>query len=388
MKGGGRLNKRFLTVVVVVAITTTLSVNAIASPTKSDLNNQKTKTEQQQKSTQGQLDTVKKQISSMESEIETYDSQITTLMVQINSTQKQIDSTQKDISQATADLNKAEEDIKNQQELFSKRMQAIYKSGSESYLSVVLDSKSLGDFISRVESLKKITQYDDKMIDDLKAKKEDINKKEQDLKSKQDKLVSLKNGQVASKNSLVQKQNDEKKLIAQYQTSQKSLESQLEVDKKTITNIQNQIHQLELEEEQAALNNKTGSTYSSGDYTSSDAVGPKLVAYAMTFLGIPYEWGGNGPATFDCSGFTRYVYAHYGIYLPRTSEEQALVGKRLTRSQLQVGDLCLFMNSAGDCHHVAIYVGGGMYIHAPHPGDHVKISPLDGTDFCWGVRVR
>lgn len=391
MKGGGRLNKRFLTVVAVAAVTVTLTTNVIASPTKSELMNNQSKAQQQQKDTEDKLDSVKKQISSLESQIETYDNQITTLMVQIDSSQKQIDSTQKDINKATADLNKAEEDIKDQQALFNKRMQAIYKSGSESYLSVVLDSKSLGDFISRVESLKKITQYDDKMINDLKTKKEEINKKEQDLKNKQDKLVSLKNGQVASKNNLVQKQNEEKKLVVQYQSQQKDLEVKLTASKddveKASTALSDFIKAQDNPSTTTTGNNKGSVPLPNGN-DKGDEIGVKIASYALSFQGVPYVWGGTTPKGFDCSGLTQYAYAHYGITLNRVAEDQARQGTRLSRSQLQVGDLCFFMNSTGYIHHVAIYIGGGMYVHAPHPGDVVKVSYLDGTDFCFGARVR
>lgn len=393
MKGGGRLNKKILTVVTALAVAMTLSTNVIASPSVSDLQKQKSKTESQQKSTQSQLNSVKSKISNLEIEIETYDSQITTLMVQINKTQKQIDSTQKEIDAATADLKKAEADLKNQQNLFDNRMQAIYKSGSESYLDVILDSKSLGDFISKVESLKRLTEYDDKMISNLKTQKDEINKKQQNLKDEQDKLLSLKKGQVTAKDDLVSKESQEKKLVVQYQASQKKLENQIGNYSQTVANLRKQIEEQEKADEQAVVNGSGsgsgGSSFNPGNPGKvTDAYGPAIAAYAMNFLGCPYVWGGNGPYSFDCSGFTKYVYAHFGITLNRVADAQATQGVRLSRSQLQVGDLCFFATPSGYIHHVAIYLGGGMYIHAPHPGDVVKISPLDGTDFCFGARVR
>lgn len=118
---------------------------------------------------------------------------------------------------------------------------------------------------------------------------------------------------------------------------------------------------------------------SSGAPTSSNSI----IAYASTFQGVPYMYGGNGPSSFDCAGFTCYVFAHFGISLPRVASDQQNVGTYVSRDQLQPGDLVFFGSPA---HHVGIYIGDGCMIHAPHTGDVVKISPLH-SDFSGGRRV-
>lgn len=100
----------------------------------------------------------------------------------------------------------------------------------------------------------------------------------------------------------------------------------------------------------------------------------QVVQYAKKFLGRPYAWGGNGPDRFDCSGLVKYVYGHFNINLPRTSEQQVNCGTHVSRNNLRPGDL-VFFRSAG---HVGIYIGNNEYIHAPSTGDVVKISNLDG----------
>ena len=108
-----------------------------------------------------------------------------------------------------------------------------------------------------------------------------------------------------------------------------------------------------------------------------------VVSIAMRYLGYPYSWGAAGPNSFDCSGFTMYVYAQVGISLPHSSRDQFNSGQHVSRSDLQPGDLVFF---GSPIHHVGIYVGGGSFIHAPHTGDHVKISPLDRLDYVGAVR--
>jgi cell wall-associated NlpC family hydrolase len=104
-------------------------------------------------------------------------------------------------------------------------------------------------------------------------------------------------------------------------------------------------------------------------------LGIRVVDYARHLLGVPYAYGGSSPRTgFDCSGFVRYVWAHFGVRLPRVSYEQARVGRFVPRRALRPGDL-LFFDGSG---HVGLYVGRGRFIHAPHSGTVVSIARLNG----------
>jgi hypothetical protein len=97
------------------------------------------------------------------------------------------------------------------------------------------------------------------------------------------------------------------------------------------------------------------------------------------YMGIPYRWGGDTPREgFDCSGFTRYVFAKHGIAIPRTSRQQATVGHRLPRSWRAVrpGDLVMFANSGGRINHVAIYAGNNRILHSTSSGGGVRYDDL------------
>jgi cell wall-associated NlpC family hydrolase len=99
------------------------------------------------------------------------------------------------------------------------------------------------------------------------------------------------------------------------------------------------------------------------------------VRYAKRFIGVPYRWGGSSPRTgFDCSGFVAFVYRHFGLSLPHYTVAQFSHGRRVPRGRLRPGDV-LFFDGLG---HVGIYVGRGRFIHAPHSGTRVSVTPLAG----------
>lgn len=122
----------------------------------------------------------------------------------------------------------------------------------------------------------------------------------------------------------------------------------------------------------------------------NSTIGDAAVAEAEKYLGVPYVWGGTTPKGFDCSGLVQYVYKNLGININRVSQAQFLQGTPLTREELMPGDL-VFFEKNGDVHHVGLYAGNGMMIHAPYTGAVVSYQSIDSghykTEFCGGRRV-
>ncbi len=111
---------------------------------------------------------------------------------------------------------------------------------------------------------------------------------------------------------------------------------------------------------------------------SSGNLGQQVADYAQQFLGRPYVWGGNGPNCFDCSGFTKFVYSHFGYILNRTATAQLSNGVAVSMAELQPGDLVFFYNGrvSTPVSHVGIYVGDGQFIHASTNSYSVQFDSL------------
>ncbi|HHC11435.1 MAG TPA: NlpC/P60 family protein [Campylobacterales bacterium] len=116
-----------------------------------------------------------------------------------------------------------------------------------------------------------------------------------------------------------------------------------------------------------------------------------IIKMALSQMGKTYVWGATGPFTFDCSGFTQFVYEQNGIELPRVSKNQAQVGKFIDKNHLKRGDLIFFSSSkSDDVHHVGIYLGNGQFVHASSAKKQVTVSNLNQKyykeHFKWGRR--
>ena len=116
---------------------------------------------------------------------------------------------------------------------------------------------------------------------------------------------------------------------------------------------------------------------------TATANGNKIVEAARSKLGCAYVYGAAGPNQFDCSGLTQWCYKQVGISIPHNTEAQRdAAKKKVPVSEAQVGDI-LYKNG-----HVGIYIGNGQFIHAPHTGDVVKISNVNGYGFKWALQFN
>ncbi|MBU3160985.1 C40 family peptidase [Clostridium frigoris] len=269
---------------------------------------------------------------------------------------------QKNIKQDQMNIIDIEGNIKEEQILFNKRMRAMYMNGSSSFIDVILDSKGIDDLITRVEHIKMIVKFDNNIINDLKTNEAEIKLKKVALDAENIKLLSLRVDNKKKLATLTKQKKDQSVLVAQLNAEENQYNAQIVTDKAGIA-------------KQVALEKVTNKAIFSSN---------PVLAYASDFLGTPYLWGGTSPAGFDCSGFTQYVFEHFGVSLPRVSQDQQNVGTLVSRANLKPGDLVFFGTPS---HHVGIYVGNGNMINAPHTGAVIRVQTLN-SDFTYGRRVK
>ncbi|HVT21413.1 MAG TPA: NlpC/P60 family protein [Mycobacteriales bacterium] len=132
-----------------------------------------------------------------------------------------------------------------------------------------------------------------------------------------------------------------------------------------------------------------GGTVGSGQGTPPNQTVATAISWAKRQLGKPYQWGGTGPSSFDCSGLTQGAYRAAGITLPRVAADQYNAGTHPSLANLLPGDLLFWATDTSNpatIHHVTMYLGGGLMIAAPHTGTVVQIQPVYISGFIGATR--
>jgi cell wall-associated NlpC family hydrolase len=122
---------------------------------------------------------------------------------------------------------------------------------------------------------------------------------------------------------------------------------------------------------------------SRGSASAPSSAAARAVAYARAQLGKPYLWSAEGPSSFDCSGLTMMAWRGAGVSIPRTSRQQFTIGRHISQSNLEPGDLVFF---GSPIHHVGMYVGNGTMIEAPYTGQVVRFHSINRSDYAGATR--
>ena len=196
-------------------------------------------------------------------------------------------------------------------------------------------------------------------VDELQKKYDNIQK---ELESVSDKI--------AENNRI--KENNLKKINSNLKTTQHNLDK----SSNNLNSIANkELDNIKVENTDNLTNTAQAESNDSAENANNSDKVNSIVKSALGFVGVPYVWGGTTPSGFDCSGLVQYVYGHAGVTLPRTSQQQSTMGKAVSLSNLQPGDL-VFWGSTGTAYHVAIYIGNSEFVQAPEPGQNVKVTKL------------
>jgi len=247
------------------------------------------------------------------------------------------------------------------------RANVMYRSGQLGFLDVLVGARSYEQFAQLWDVMRQMNETDAASISATKVARAEASAAEADLGVKERAAA----GQV--------------KVMA---SNRAYIETQLTQRKAKLAGVEAEVASLQAQEQAArvaaAARSVSYSGGSSDSYpTPSIPAHGNVVDYARSRLGLPYVWAATGPNSFDCSGLTMWAYAKVGISLPHYSQAQLDVGQRVSRKDLQPGDLVFF---GSPIHHVGIFIGGGQMIEAPHSGANVRIGSIDRSDYAGASR--
>lgn len=365
-----RRAKAVLALVLVVSLTIGSSQVVYATSAQ----NKKSEAEKNLNDVNKKIDNLENKKEEIEGELDAKNEELVNLMVDVGILEKEINQNEKQLKQVKKDLKTAQKNEKKQYQAMKKRIKFMYERGDSAVISSLLESKSMADMLNRVEYFNEVYDYDRNLLDNYEKTRKQV----EDLKAQvEDEKKELE----TAKDDLKQQQKQLETAMANLRSQQANADTQIANAKnlaseyqKTITE-QNKIIQQQ-QAAAAASRSSGGSSGGSGGTSkpnsnasvpggnlnppkTTNVSGSDVVNYAMQFVGKPYVWGGKDPNTgADCSGFTSYVYAHFGISIPSFSGAQRSCGQEVSYANAQAGDLICY---AG---HVAIYMGGGKIVHA------------------------
>jgi peptidoglycan DL-endopeptidase CwlO len=260
------------------------------------------------------------------------------------------------------------------------RIQALYKAGGQLGLfAQILDGGDINDVISRYVAVNHVLAADASAITTSSDQVVAATAAAQKLNALADQRSTLES----------QVQLARAQIVGLLEERQGQLESANALVRTLVAQQQEQAAAAAAAAAAATLGTDPAAPTTLPPGTPSEIV--TAVAAARSALGDPYQWGGTGPATWDCSGLTQWAYAQAGITLPRTASEQwSASGTHPAVDALLPGDLLFWATNPADpasIHHVALYIGGGYMIEAPHTGAFVHIVPVYLDGFFGATRV-
>ena len=398
---------------------------------KSDAENKKQQAEDNLKTKQNEINDIEQEQAQLQSEIDALDAELVNVILQLSTLEEELAIKQDELAQTEEELEQAKKDEKNQYEAMKLRIRFMYEKGDTAMLTSILESRSIAELLNRVEYVNEVYDYDRNLLTEYKNTKEQVaaltEQQKQEIAALEQKqaefqtaeanyraMIDRKQGEVANFGEMLAQAQE---LAAQYQDTINAQEVIIAEENARIERERQERERLAREQEELARREREqranaggntgggstggggvsdgggsagggesggGSTGGGGDKNpgySTNVSGSAVVQYALGFVGNPYVWGGKDPNTgADCSGFTSYVYAHFGISIPSYSYSQRSVGKEVSYANAKAGDLICY---AG---HVAIYMGNGQIVHAK--GTAYGIVAYDSATYRNIVTVR
>lgn len=307
------------------------------------------------------VDELKRNKQSAEKEVKKLEDQLTDVMVKINNMEEKLVQKGQDIIETTEKLKKAEKKEKKQYEDMKKRIKVLYENGNSVMLTKVFESGSFTEVLKQVENVQTLHTYDRKQLEEYKKTKEKIAEMKSDLESDMEELKSTQ---------------------SKFEKEKKELNATIESQKEKVENFDAKIQAAAQAAAQQTQRPSGGST-SGGNHhgggnnyvpPANGGGGQAIVNAAMSFIGVPYVWGGESYSGVDCSGLVLMAHRAIGVRLDHYSGSQGSGGKAVPNMAAALpGDVVCYSG------HVGVYIGGGQMVHAPDFGQTVKVSKVYGS---------
>jgi cell wall-associated NlpC family hydrolase len=260
--------------------------------------------------------------------------------------------------------------------MIQKRLVSMYTATSPTTLDLILGATSVGDLLDRIDNADRLSSVDTQVVKQVIQFKSDVQRHAELLRNQRAYAQQLLAQRRAIRASVASRLNERQRLLTSIKGEITRLEAQEAARRlQAAREAQAQIAAAQAAQQQQLSQTVVGASASTPEGATvvpTSAYSSQVVSIAMSYLGVPYVWGGASPGGFDCSGLVMYAFAQIGIGLPHSSYAMANMGSYVPYDQLQPGDLVFFDGDG----HVGMYIGGGEYVNAPYTGAVVRVESL------------
>jgi peptidoglycan DL-endopeptidase CwlO len=284
---------------------------------------------------------------------------------------------QRDIAENRHELRVAKQNLAKSRQTIARRLVTLYTNPTQtSTLELILGARSLDDILNQLDTANRVSSVDARVIGEVEVFKASVKEHAQKLADEQRQVRHLVAMRRQQERAIEVRLGERRALLSSLNGQIAQLVRQAEAARVIAAQRARQRYdEAQSRQAQTASTSVIGATAQTPE--GATVIPPSsfggAVGVALGYQGVPYVWGGASPGGFDCSGLVMYSYAQVGVSLPHSSYAQWNMGVSVPRDQLQPGDL-VFFDGLG---HVGLYIGGGMFVHAPHTGTVVQVASLD-----------
>ena len=323
-----------------------------------------------------QVDSLSAQAKAIQAEIEALDRQLEENVEAYNQLQVQLDDIHVRMTQLRGQLESAQGDYRYHLTKYENRIRDLYKAGGrDAFLELFLEAEGVSDFFSRARVAAQLAEQDRSLLTNLEgsADRLDVVLAEVDF---------AKGQQLVIREEMRDRQDQITATLADRQAKLTGIDTQIaaiiEAERRRQAEEQERLRQA------LAMLLNNGQIYAGTLPETDSEILAQFLQTAAAYIGLPYVWGGDRPSKgMDCSGYTQFVYKQHGVKLPHYSGYQAQMGLPVGYADMKAGDLLAF---GFPVHHVGIYVGEDLFIHAAGTGTTIQIARLSNRSDLAAIR--
>ena len=351
---------------------------SVSATNVTTIQNQKSQNEKELKAIQSKISNLEKQRNAITSELNSLNDELVEVLLNIEMLESDLENKEIEIEEAQEAFEEAQATEDRQYESMKLRIQYLYESGNDDFLTMLLTSDSIAELMNKVDYAEELQEYDRRLLDEYKAAKAAVVELQIQLEEEMQELLAIEEQMEEEKSNLQSMISRKESQVSDFNSQLSSAKAKANEYQKKIKEQNAQIKKLQEEAARAAREaaakaaaSGKGSSGNKATVSGGTGLGGSIASYGLQFVGNRYVLGGNSLTNgTDCSGFVHLIHKNFGISTPRQSTSLRSGGHAVSDANKLPGDVVCYSG------HVGIYIGNNQIVHASSPSTGIKVSNM------------